>query len=141
MMMQNMAHGVSRTIASLAAAVVLVTGTASFAAGPFRQINVGNWHGGSYTNDQTGRFSHCAVQSDYNSGITFFVAVSDNYTWRLGFFHRSWNFIAGSTVPLDLTFDGRGRTHLNASVKQPNLVVLECRQRLTSLHDFERPIL
>jgi hypothetical protein len=33
------------------------------ARGPYGSINVGNWKGGAYTNDQTGAFSHCAAGS------------------------------------------------------------------------------
>ena len=94
-------------------------------AGPLIRVDVGNWHGGSYTFDTTGQFSHCAVSASYTSGLTFFVAVSNNYTWRLGFIHTAWNLNVGSNIPVDLTFDGKGPYHLYARAQSPNFVVIE----------------
>ena len=48
------------------------------AAGPFGSINVGNWKGGAYTNDQTGAFSHCAAGTPYLSGIYFVVSIDNS---------------------------------------------------------------
>ena len=47
----------------LIAAVVTAFGliamlSTSDARGPYGSINVGNWKGGAYTNDQSGAFSH-----------------------------------------------------------------------------------
>ncbi|XIA65443.1 hypothetical protein ACFIOY_03690 [Bradyrhizobium sp. TZ2] len=46
-------------------------GSNAEARGPYGSINVGNWKGGAYTNDQTGAFSHCAAGAQYASGIYF----------------------------------------------------------------------
>ncbi|MGD1038204.1 MAG: hypothetical protein ABR878_13715 [Roseiarcus sp.] len=94
-------------------------------AGPLIRVDVGNWHGGSYTFDATGQFSHCAISASYTSGIIFFVAVSNDYTWRLGFSHPTWNLNIGSNIPVDLTFDGKGPYHLYARAQAPNFVVIE----------------
>ena len=48
------------------------------ARGPYGSINVGNWKGGAYTNDQTGAFSHCAAGARYASGIYFLVMIDDS---------------------------------------------------------------
>ena len=51
----------------------LLVQSAAHAAGPVQALRVGNWSGGSYTNDKTGAFSHCvAERSSNNSGISFF---------------------------------------------------------------------
>ena len=94
-------------------------------AGPLIRVDVGNWHGGSYTFDATGQFSHCAVSAQYSSGLIFSVAVSNNYTWRLGFTDPTWALNVGSNIPVDLTFDGKGPYHLYARVQASNFVVIE----------------
>lgn len=52
--------------------------------GPYGSINVGNWKGGAYTNDQTGEFTHCAAGAGYDSGIYFMVMVDQAAGWSLG---------------------------------------------------------
>ena len=47
----------------------------SDAAGPFGTVTVGNWHGGAYTDDKSGAFSHCAAGATYQSGIYFMVSI------------------------------------------------------------------
>ena len=77
------------------------------ARGPYGSINVGNWKGGAYTNDQTGSFSHCAAGAQYASGIYFLVTIDVNGGWGLGFMHEKWTLTAGQAFPLTLTFDGQ----------------------------------
>ena len=48
------------------------------ARGPYGSINVGNWKGGAYTDDQTGAFSHCAAGTSYTSGIYFVVTIDNS---------------------------------------------------------------
>jgi hypothetical protein len=105
--------------------LTLTLPTLTFAAGPLTPVNVGNWHGGSFTNDSTGRFSHCAVTASYNGGFLFTVSVSDDYSWRLGFMSPNWKLVVGQNIPVELTFDGRGPFRVFAHVLQPNVVFME----------------
>ncbi len=96
------------TISAIVAALCLVVvSSTSSARGPYGSINVGNWHGGAYTNDQSGSFSHCAAGATYQSGIYFVVSVGEDYSWRLGFAHENWQLTPGQAFALALTFDGR----------------------------------
>jgi len=95
-------------INAIAATLCLaLASTASNARGPYGSINVGNWHGGAYTNDKNGSFSHCAAGATYQSGIYFVVSVGEDYSWRLGFAHENWQLTAGQSFALALTFDGQ----------------------------------
>lgn len=98
----------------------ILTPSAALAAGPYGVVQVGNWHGGAYTDDTTGQFSHCAASVPYVSGIEFFVAISNNSMWSLGFAHRAWHLRHGETIPIDLTFDARSRFHVVGAVLAPN---------------------
>ena len=53
----------------------LIAVSTAEARGPYGSINVGNWKGGAYTNDQTGEFTHCAAGAGYDSGIYFMVTI------------------------------------------------------------------
>src|SRR6476469_3831633 len=92
--------------AAVAALCVLLSATA-FARGPSGSITVGNCHGGAYTNDKNGAFTHCAPGTTYQSGIYFVVSIGENGSWRLGFAHDSWRLVPGEAFPLALTFDGQ----------------------------------
>jgi hypothetical protein len=63
-----------------------------FAAGPFGTIHVGNWHGGAWTNDTTGAFSHCAAGADFANGLSLLISQNAERTWLIGFTSPSWNF-------------------------------------------------
>ena len=86
------------------------------AAGPIQPLRVGNWSGGSYTNDRTGAFSHCSAGATYNSGILFIVSVNSAFEWSLGFASQRWQLVPGETIPIDLTFDNRSQYHVFARV-------------------------
>lgn len=95
-----------------AVAVAVLMAAISFnsnaeARGPYGSINVGNWKGGAYTNDQSGSFSHCAAGARYTSGIFFLVMIDSSGGWSLGFMHEDWKLVQGQAFPLTLTFDGQ----------------------------------
>jgi S1-C subfamily serine protease len=85
----------------------ILAGSSADARGPYGAINVGNWKGGAYTNDQTGAFSHCSAGTQYLSGIYFVVMIDDKAGWSLGFAHEKWTFTTGQAFPIALTFDGQ----------------------------------
>jgi S1-C subfamily serine protease len=77
------------------------------ARGPYGSISVGSWHGGAYTNEKDGSFTHCAAGTSYKSGVYFVVSVGEDLSWRLGFAHENWKLTPGTSFPLALTFDGQ----------------------------------
>jgi S1-C subfamily serine protease len=85
----------------------ILAGSNAEARGPYGTINVGNWKGGAYTNDQTGAFSHCSAGTQYLSGIYFVVMIDDKGGWSLGFAHENWALKTGQAFPITLTFDGQ----------------------------------
>ena len=76
-----------------------VGGTNAQARGPFGSINVGNWKGGAYTNDQTGAFTHCSAGSQPTSGIFFMVMIDKGGGWSLAFAHDKWSLKTGDAFP------------------------------------------
>ncbi len=95
---------------AVAAAVLVAAASFNLSAqarGPYGSINVGNWKGGAYTNDQSGSFSHCAAGARYSSGIFFLVMIDVTGGWSLGFMHEDWKLVHGQAFPLTLTFDGQ----------------------------------
>ncbi|MGD0635050.1 MAG: hypothetical protein ABSA13_12365 [Beijerinckiaceae bacterium] len=109
--------------ASIFGAALLAS--SAYAAGPIKPLSIGNWSGGAYTDDATGAFSHCVLGATYASGIYFLVSVNRNFGWSLGFTHQNWQLSPGQTIPIDLTFDGRGPFHVYGSVVPPRLVVVQ----------------
>ena len=97
----------SRVVAIVALWVAMFAGSNAEAGGPYGSINVGNWKGGAYTNDQTGAFTHCSAGTQYTSGIYFMVMIDNGGGWSLAFAHDKWSLKTGEAFPLTLTFDGQ----------------------------------
>jgi len=93
--------------AVVAAFCLIAASSTASARGHYGSINVGNWKGGAYTNDQSGAFTHCAAGTQYESGIYFVVTINDKAGWTLGFAHEKWTFTTDRAFPIELTFDGQ----------------------------------
>jgi hypothetical protein len=92
------------------------------AAGPFGSVNVGNWIGGAFSNDQTGAFSHCAATTPYANGVILVVSQNAAGTWSLAFASPSYHFNKGESAAIDVTFDGPEQARLFATAYQSNML-------------------
>jgi S1-C subfamily serine protease len=93
---------------------------AAHAAGPFGSVNIGNWIGGAFTNDQTRAFSHCAATTPYANGIILVVGQNASGSWLLSFANPSFKFTKGETATIDVTFDGQEQARLFATANATN---------------------
>ena len=109
---------------SFVVASLLLLGAVSLAhaKGPFGSVNVGNWIGGAFSNDETGAFSHCAATTPYANGVI--LVVSQNYagTWSLAFASPGYHFNKGENAAIDVTFDGQEQARLYATAYQSNML-------------------
>ena len=85
------------------------------AAGPYGNIHVGNWKGGAFTDDNTGAFSHCGATTSYGNGVILVVGQNATNSWLLGFASPGFHLTKGSSVPIDVTFDGQSQARLFAT--------------------------
>lgn len=95
---------------------------AAHAAGPFGTVNVGNWIGGAFSNDQTGAFSHCAATTPYANGVILVVSQNAAGTWSLAFASPGYRFNKGENAAIDVTFDGQEQARLYATAYQSNML-------------------
>ncbi len=95
---------------------------AAHAAGPFGSVNIGNWIGGAFSNDQTGAFSHCAATAPYANGVILVVGQNAAGSWILSFASPSYSFKQGENAAIDVIFDGREQARLFATANQPNML-------------------
>ena len=109
----------SFVVASLLQASVV---GAAHAKGPFGSVNVGNWIGGAFSNDETGAFSHCAATTPYANGVILVVSQNAAGTWSLAFASPSYRFNKGENAAIDVTFDGQEQARLFATAYQPNML-------------------
>jgi hypothetical protein len=107
-------------IAALLSSLIVVP-TAQ-ARGPYGSINVGNWKGGAYTNDQTGEFTNCAAGASYDSGIYFMVTIDQGAGWSLGFHHPKWTVTKNQAFQIALTFDGQRPFNVQGVALSENLI-------------------
>jgi S1-C subfamily serine protease len=111
----------------------------SNAAGPFGTIHLGGWHGGAYTNDADGSFSHCAALSSYASGISLLVSYNVKNQWLLAFASSKFHLTKGETFPIDLTFDGESQVRLFGTALSDQL--LSAIMVPNALRDFKKATL
>ncbi|MCK1357340.1 serine protease [Bradyrhizobium sp. 199] len=109
---------------SLIVASLLQVGMAGIAhaKGPFGSVNVGNWIGGAFSNDETGAFSHCAATTPYSNGVILVVSQNAAGTWSLAFASPSYRFNTGENAAIDVTFDGQEQARLYATAYQSNML-------------------
>jgi hypothetical protein len=119
-------------------ALSIVLSSHADAKGPFGSIHIGNWKGGAFTNDSTGKFSHCAAVVGYTSGIDFAVSINLEWSWTLGFAHRAWQLSPGEVIPIDLTFDGKGQYHVFGTAQTENMVFVPMPNSSALLRDFRK---
>jgi S1-C subfamily serine protease len=100
---------------------VSVAGLA-YAKGPFGSVNVGNWIGGAFSNDETGAFFHCAATTPYANGVILVVSQNAAGTWSLAFASPGYRFNKGENAAIDVTFDGREQARLYATAYQSNML-------------------
>jgi S1-C subfamily serine protease len=111
-------------VKSFIVATLLQVGVAgaAHAKGPFGSVNVGNWVGGAFSNDETGAFSHCAATAPYANGVILVIGQGVAGSWTLGFASPSYQFKQGENAAIDLTFDGQEQARLYATANQPNML-------------------
>lgn len=109
---------------SFAAAALLQLSLAGLAdaAGPFGSVNVGNWVGGAFSNDETGAFSHCAATTPYASGVILVVSQNAAGTWSLAFASPSYRFTKGENAAIDVIFDGQEQARLFATAYRSDML-------------------
>ena len=108
------------------------------ARGPYGSINVGNWKGGAYTNDQSGEFTHCAAGAGYDSGIYFMVMIDKGGGWALGLFNSKWTVTNNQTFQIALTFDGRQPFNVQGAAIGSNLIRVPMPINSTLIAEFRK---
>jgi hypothetical protein len=91
-------------------AIATVATTLAFAApagaATITSYKVSGWSMGAYTNDTTGRFSHCAASAQYRNGLLLLFSVSESFQWSIGFSSNDWNLTQGRDIEVDFRVDG-----------------------------------
>lgn len=124
------------TIAFVAALMVGAAARAELVNGT--QFESGIWKGAAYTSDTTSRFSHCAMSTAYPTGISMFFAISDNYTWRIGWSYKTWNLNVGQNYAVSLSVDGVNAGTLQAKAVNKQFAVAELPAQATLFDLFRR---
>jgi len=67
----------------------------------------GNWLGGAYRDTTTGKFNHCAISGDYQSGIILAISITADYDLQLALGKTSWQLTSGDIYDVALSVDQR----------------------------------
>ena len=93
---------------ALLATCILALSLENASAKKIYSLKTGNWNGGAYTNNKTGRFSHCAASVKYKSGILLLFSVTRSSKWNMGLSNKAWNLTPRRKYPIEYRVD-RGR--------------------------------
>ena len=102
--------------------LMLVLFSESVFARKISSLRTGNWRGGAYTNDRTGKFSHCAASVKYKSGIRLLFSVTRTLKWKMGLSKPSWNLRINNRYNIDYRIDG-GRTYRGTAISTTKRLV------------------
>ncbi|MGV7212595.1 S1C family serine protease [Bradyrhizobium sp. UFLA05-112] len=92
------------------------------AAGPFGSVNIGNWIGGAFSNDESGAFSHCAATAPYANGVILVVAQNAAGSWLLSFASPGYKFNKDENAAIDVTFDGQEQARVFATANRSDML-------------------
>lgn len=81
------------------------------------EFNVGGWVGGAHIDDKTGRFSHCVVQGEFESGNRLLFSTTNDGGWSFGIANSKWNLTDGATHDIHYRIDGKGYISARASAR------------------------
>jgi len=108
-------------VAILAICILTMAGQNAFAKKIY-SLKTGNWKGGAYTNNKTGRFSHCAASVKYKSGILLLFSVTRTRKWNMGLSNRAWDLTPRKKYPVEYRVDNGGLIYGTAIAKGRRLV-------------------
>jgi hypothetical protein len=121
-------------VAALALWVAVAPSQGRAATIPGSEFTVGNWQGWAYT-DSNGAFSHCAIITDYKSGISLVFALSAR-TWSMGLSDSAWSLQVGQQYPVTYSIDGEGSYSATAVAIDSNTVEIELENSVNMFNRF-----
>lgn len=105
-----------------AIAIAAVFGSAADAKLMGRNTTIGNWLAGAYSDDQTGRFSHCAASVDYKNGAFLLFSVNRQYQWSVGFVASELGVLKNDTLSVKLGLDDSADDTVQAHAISKNVL-------------------
>lgn len=100
--------------------LAVIAGFSSLAEAQYR-FQSGAWRGGAYFSQ--GRFSHCAMQARYRSGIILLFSITRSYKFLLGFARPGWNLRPNGRYRMRYAIDRYVLFDGIARVSPPNMIV------------------
>jgi ATP-dependent protease ClpP protease subunit len=101
-------HNIFQRLALVVIALAgLVFSNAASTAATLQTFEVGTWHGEAYSNDQTGRFSHCAIVNNrFPNGdyLSFVLDAMNQWSLRMG--SVRWTMRVGINVDMGYAVNG-----------------------------------
>ncbi len=105
-----------------ASVTAAIASTSPAMAAQINSYKVATWEVGVYTNDQNGRFTHCAAAARYQSGITLLFSVSESLEWAIGFSSPEWTLREGRTFDVDFRVDNNRPYTVNGRAVNNRLI-------------------
>lgn len=92
-------------------------------AATIQTYKVAAWDVGAYTNNDTGRFTHCAASAQYRSGLTLIFSVTESLDWGISFLNPEWNIREGRVLDIDYRIDNGRVNNASARAISPRQII------------------
>jgi hypothetical protein len=115
--------------------VLLITTEGRAAQIPGSQFAIGNWSGAAYTSDANDNFSHCAISSTYNSGISL-IFVAGTWGWALHLYNPAWQLQQGQQYSVSYYIDYNQGYQVQATALTENMVELALPDSAEAFNQF-----
>src|ERR1700754_3110372 len=92
------------TIVSIYSAASIIFGWPSEVSAN-SEFRFGNWSGGAFYNDKSGRLSHCAASAFYVTGDTLIFSLNPQGQFGIGVYNDKWNLRPGDKYPIAISVD------------------------------------
>ena len=111
-------------------------GSSAQAAGFRNSLNVPNWSGGAYSNEQTKAFERCAGTKGSGEGTSISYSVDQEYHWKVSLSNPAWNFIKGATQVVNLKIGDSNVSSATAIAVDKTVLELQSLDPITFFAQF-----
>lgn len=105
-------------------------------AATIQTYKVANWDIGAYTNNNSGRFTHCAASARYRNGVTLIFSVTESLDWGISFLNPEWNLRQGREIDIEYRIDGGRVNNTSARAINARQIVAKLPDRAELFNQF-----
>lgn len=122
----------------LALVLVFVASFSEAGTQMIEDYKVKTWSVGAYSDDQNFSFSHCAMATSYNSGVTLLFSVDKSKSWSMALTRSDWKLKVGEKYYFNVFLDNASGDKWFGYAITPTLIKIPLSTNSTTFGNFRR---